>query len=293
MVATVVGAAVSIGDLLTFDMPPGTTVRDVGVFDRRHPFNFVRPHSAVITGGGGGGGKVAATGTLDYRGVDLDPDNVSGNPNDLDDFTLFDGIDSMGSIFRFNTPGPIVPYDYRITIGGNGGASEFNTVLLWDNGGNPGVVVVHNVLQIDATSTVDGVVTLTNRLPGAQGNIPITDNTSNMIITGMSGGVGGGGGGGDVADTQIYAVALQNGAVGSRIKVILSGATRVQAAAGVLDGDFVVATSGAATVSRLDTVTDTPRLVIGRAHGAIDQDGAVALVFNGLYGVGVTGVAYS
>lgn len=283
MVAKVARAAVSKYDLLTFDLPPTLGARRIGTFDRTHPFNFVRPHSETT-----GSGSEFATGTLTTTVAPV----TEGE-------RYFFTSPKTGALYQIVTSSAAIP----INPGPNGRVIDITNPLsvsqFLDN-----LTDAYNDLKTGAQAGDHGYsalfaiptptdITFIADEPGTFfNNNTIVETMSDTTATQYTSGVDGG-------DVPIYAVALEDGAVGERIQVQMSGIARVKSESGVLDGDIVVATSGLATVTRLDTVANSPRLVLGRSHGGVvsasgeDHDSTVLMVFNGLYGCGVTGVEYS
>jgi len=270
--ATVVEAAVSKYDLCVFDLPinaaDSTTTRDVGTFDRQHPFNFVRPHDVQMAAA-----KAAATGTVTFTGV----------PTDGNSFIIPDGHNTYVFFFDDDADVSVTEFVRRVVFDAGDTATQVQ-VAFRD-------AVNASTIKITASGAAT-VTTLTHDEVGAHGNQTIVDSTDNATDTDMTGGV-------NAPDLPIYCVACHDAAVGERVRVVIAGLARVSAAAGVAYGDFLTATTAAATVTTLAAFT-FPVLVIGRAledrhtevDTTLDQHNTVLCTFNGLRGLGVNNVAH-
>ncbi len=96
-------------------------------------------------------------------------------------------------------------------------------------------------------------------------------------------------------DLHIFGIALESAAVGDRCKVLMHGVAEVRTDGSVVSGQLCVplADGSAPTIEPLAVTALAPALVVARA---VDTDGGSpttsTVMFNGLWGIGTTGVAY-
>ncbi len=272
--ARVATAAVSKYDLCVFDFV-GT--RDITVFDKTNPLNFVRPHDVTIAAGANAG-EDAGLGTITF-GATIDGETIQV-------------ADDVGTyIFRFSDPaGAFTETRFSREVDVSGGATAANSEVAFRAAANAAGCLMH-ITAVAATSTT---CELEADFPGTRFNNTITEQTANCTVTGMTGGT-------NPVSMALYCLALEDAAVGERCHVLLSGLGRANSAAGVLNGDYLVATNGATTVERKATIANAPRLVIGRAlevrhtdaDTTLDEHNTVWCMFNGIRGLGTNIEVYA
>jgi len=275
--ATVVQAVVRKYALLVFDLPlnPGATVvRDVGIFNSSHPWNFVRPNDVQMSTAKAAAGQVSGLGNIDINTA------IAG-----DTATISDGVNAPVVFQWITTAGDITDTPILRGVVLSGVSDAADEVLFR-------AAVNASVLRITASAGAGDSTDLDNDEIGAHGNVTITETGSSMTATGMTAGV-------NASDLPVFAVATQDGEIGDKIRVIVAGVVRVDSAAGTLQGEYLVASSGVATVVRKNAVAGVPRLVLGRSlenrlsQSGTEEDATVLCIFNGLRGIGVSSAVYS
>lgn len=190
---------------------------------------------------------IAATGTVTF----------SGNPTDGQIITISDGENVV--TFEFDDDADVEPGNTAVEIGGDGDATA--TALHTAIGASD--------LTITSVDDESGLLTLTNDATGSAGNVTITENATNVAVTGMSGGV---------TATTLPLVILADTSVGAGNKVLVQGFLAVvdgsvawADATSLLIGD--TGTANFATILQA-ALTDSAKIIPTATNiGADFQDG--------------------
>jgi hypothetical protein len=120
-----------------------------------------------------GGGR-RAMGTITF----------SGQPNDGEIITIGDGVNAA-TVFEFDDDDSVVAGRVQVAIGADAEATLDNLLALINSTGDPTTADGQDTFRVNGTKEGTTIINLKNTKIGTAGNVTITENATNVAVTGM------------------------------------------------------------------------------------------------------------